>query len=68
MLKYISALLILMGWTLYIGASGYVLVRMFNGETPKLILNAGLGLASGWITVGIMLFAATAWWDEEFTG
>lgn len=66
MLKYITALLILMGWTLYVWTTGYVLIRLFNGDIPEPLRGLSFGVPSMWLFLGFLLFLATAWWDEQF--
>lgn len=66
MLKYITGLLILMGWGLYIWTTGYVLLRIFNGDTPEPLRGFAFGVPSMWIGVGFILFVATAYWDDQF--
>jgi hypothetical protein len=62
----IGGTLIALGWAAYIAASGYVLFLIFTGTAAPLIKDYMFGTASAWICMGLILWGATEWFDEEF--
>lgn len=66
MRKIIGGILIVLGWVAYIGASGFGVYYVFSYGLEELLGHLEFGMASMWLFIGVFLWQATEWFDDEF--